>query len=273
MELPLDKEDIALFNAATRVHLGNGNKALFWSSRWLEGEAPATLFPALFKHNRRKNRTVKEALTGDRWVRDVDYNMTELIIAEFLTLRGYINDIELLPSHDDKITWLHTADGQYTAKSAYELQFIGMTVSMTAENTWRMKAPPKCRFFTWLMLQNRIWTAARLQLREWPNDYFCPLCVRNLETVSHLFQECCFSKMVWDKVGSWIATAALRPANWGQTHDIGQWFIMLSNSGQQTNRNAVRSLVMLTVWEIWKERNSRVFNKVSKSPARFLDPC
>lgn len=142
------------------------------------------MFPTLFKHSKRKNRTVKDALTEERWVRDVDYNMTEQIIAEFVSLWGCMSGIVLNPAQDDRITWLHTSDGQYTARSAYNLQFLGMTTSMTADTTWRTKAPPKCRFFTWIMLQNRIWTAARLQLREWPNDYFCPLCVRNLETVS-----------------------------------------------------------------------------------------
>jgi len=105
---------------------------------------------------------------------------------------------------------------------------------MTAENTWRTKAPPKCRFFTWLMLQNRIWTAARLQLRGWPNEYFCPLCIRNQETVSHLFQECCFSKMIWDKVGSWIAAMALRPDNWGQmtwANGSSRWVTAVSKPG------------------------------------------
>jgi hypothetical protein len=119
LELPLDSEDIALFNAATRVDLGNGDKALFWTSRWLEGEAPATMFPTLFKHSKRKNRTVKDALTEERWVRDVDYNMTEQIIAEFVSLWGCMSGIVLNPAQDDMITWLHTYDGQYTARSAY----------------------------------------------------------------------------------------------------------------------------------------------------------
>jgi hypothetical protein len=172
LELPVDAEDIALFNAATRVDLGSGDRASFWTSRWLEGEAPASLFPALFKHSKRKNRTVKDALAEERWIRDVDYNMTEQIIADFVSLWTCIRDMALDPAREDKITWLHTSDGQYTAKSAYEIQFLGMTTSMTASTIWRTKAPPKCQFFTWLMLQNRIWTAARLQLREWPNDYF-----------------------------------------------------------------------------------------------------
>lgn len=86
MEQPVDKNDTALFNAATSVVLGNGEKATFWSSRWLQGEAPATLYPALFKHSKRKNRTVRDALTDDKWIRDADHNMTVRVIEDFMSL-------------------------------------------------------------------------------------------------------------------------------------------------------------------------------------------
>lgn len=270
MELPVDKVDIALFNAATTVILGNGAKATFWTSRWLQGEAPATLFPALFSHSKRKNRSVKEAITGDKWVTDVDHNMTEQLIEDFLSLSSLLQDIVLLPHQEDRIIWLHTADQKYSSSSAYRLQFIGMTSSMTTASTWKTKAPPKCRFFTWLMLQNRIWTAARLLMRECPNEYFCPLCIRNLETVSHLFKECHYSSMIWDKLGHWLRIQRLQPANWEQTEDFGQWFLNLGNSCAATKRDGLRSLVMLAVWEIWKERNRRVFNNAARSTDQLL---
>jgi hypothetical protein len=132
----------------------------------MEGQAPATLYPALFSHSRRKNRSVKEALTDNKWIIDVDYSMTEQLISEFVVLWGRLQEVELIPTQEDRITWLHTSDGRYTARSAYELQFIGSIASATAGISWRTKAPLKCHFFVWLMLQNRIWTAARLQLRE-----------------------------------------------------------------------------------------------------------
>jgi hypothetical protein len=123
MPLPIDKDDMALFNAATRVVLGDGNTASFWNSSWLEGQAPASLYPTLFNHSRRKNRSVKEA--GSKWISDVDYNMTEQLIAEFVSLWGRLQAVVLIPTQQDKIIWLHTSDGQYTARSAYQRQFLG----------------------------------------------------------------------------------------------------------------------------------------------------
>ena len=130
--------------------------------------------------------------------------MTERLVEEFISLWTCLQEVSVQSANEDRINWLQTADGQYTARSTYRMQFLGMASSMTAKITWKTKAPPKCRFFIWLMLQNRVWTAARLMLRQWPNEYFYQLCVRNLETVSHLFQECGYLRSVWDKVGSWI---------------------------------------------------------------------
>lgn len=162
---PVDKLDMDLFNTATKVMLGNGKRASFWSSSWLGGHAPAALYPALYKHSKRKNRTVSDALTDNKWIRDVDYDMTERVIGEFMGLWEQLQGVALTEDQQDSISWLYTHDCQYTAQSAYRIQFIGCTASAAAEMIWKSKAPPKCKFFIWLMLQNRVWTAACLQNR------------------------------------------------------------------------------------------------------------
>jgi hypothetical protein len=86
------------------VILGNGNKAGFWSSRWLDGEVPATLYPTLFKHNKRKNRTVNDALADEKWIRDVDYSMTVRMVEEFISLWIRLQGIAVQPTQEDKIT-------------------------------------------------------------------------------------------------------------------------------------------------------------------------
>jgi hypothetical protein len=50
LQVPVTDEDRAIFNAATVVQLGNGKKASFWNSRWLNGETLAARFPMLHKH-------------------------------------------------------------------------------------------------------------------------------------------------------------------------------------------------------------------------------
>jgi hypothetical protein len=66
--------------------VGDGRKAKFWTSAWLQGQVAASLFPTLYKHSRRNNIMVSEALAENKWMRDVDYSMTQQIIAEFIEL-------------------------------------------------------------------------------------------------------------------------------------------------------------------------------------------
>jgi hypothetical protein len=80
-------------------------------------------------------------LTANKWVMDVDHNMSQQIITEFVALWVHLQDIQLLQSQEGTVAWLHSPDGQYMAKSAYAVQFQGTTVSITAENTWKTKAP------------------------------------------------------------------------------------------------------------------------------------
>jgi hypothetical protein len=56
----------------------------------------------------------------------------------------------------------------------------------------------------------------------------------------NLFKKCSFSRMIWEKVATWIEAPALMLVNWIQIDDLGQWFIEMENSGQQTRRQGVR---------------------------------
>lgn len=156
----------------------------------------------------------------------------------------------LSDSQQDSISWIRTADGTYSSKSAYAMHFMGKMQCATAAQTWSTKAPPKCKLFTWLMLQNRIRTAARLQVRGWPNEYFFQLCLRNLETTQHLFCECPMVREVWKLVGLWIHAKSLMPENWTQGKDLQAWFTALVTDTTMSMSQGVSSMAILTIWEI-----------------------
>jgi hypothetical protein len=56
--------DRALFHASTEISLENGEKALFWHDRWLQGKTPKEIAPNLFTIVHLKNRTVAKELTN-----------------------------------------------------------------------------------------------------------------------------------------------------------------------------------------------------------------
>jgi hypothetical protein len=57
-EIPVDDIDQALFAAATKVTIHNGYTAKFWTTHWAHGNSLVSMFPALFSHSRKKNRTI-----------------------------------------------------------------------------------------------------------------------------------------------------------------------------------------------------------------------
>jgi hypothetical protein len=68
-DLPVDVVNKALFAAATLVTVHNGKTAKFWQSSLLDSNAPTTMFPTLYSHSKRKNRTVVNALENNNWIR------------------------------------------------------------------------------------------------------------------------------------------------------------------------------------------------------------
>jgi hypothetical protein len=75
-----------LFTAATRVTVLNKHTAKFWTTIWVRGTMLAAMFPTLFEHSRRKNRSVAEAMSGDVWISDLMHDITPDILAGYIML-------------------------------------------------------------------------------------------------------------------------------------------------------------------------------------------
>jgi hypothetical protein len=51
---PCTTQEIDLFAAATKVHIGNGKKALFWEASWINGRRPKDIAPLIFDVSKQK---------------------------------------------------------------------------------------------------------------------------------------------------------------------------------------------------------------------------
>ncbi|XBJ10875.1 hypothetical protein VPH35_015653 [Triticum aestivum] len=85
-------------------------------------------------------------------------------------------------------------------------------------------APQKCKFFAWLIIQNRVWTADRLQRRGWPNCNLCPLCKQVQETVPHLLFQCRFTMRVWTEIKNWFGLRDVDPTDWRLAPSVEVWW-------------------------------------------------
>ena len=71
LDNPCDKMDRALFYASSHIIIGNGARAPFWDSPWINGVAPLDLAPLIFDITSRKKWKVREAMHGDAWLEKI----------------------------------------------------------------------------------------------------------------------------------------------------------------------------------------------------------
>jgi hypothetical protein len=125
---------------------------------------------------------------------------------------------------------------------------------------WANWAPPKCNTFAWLILQNRMWMADRLIRRGWPNRGPCQLC--KPETAAHLILKCRFSIRVWNGLKECLGLVDFDTDLWANFDSLEEWWCSISGVNGR-RRKGLTSFLLLTTWELWKERNERVFRNVA----------
>jgi hypothetical protein len=112
-----------------------------------------------------KSRTVQEALNDHAWVSDFAGALSVGVMMEYLQLWDLLQEVVLQPEVEDTHFWRLSPTCQYSAKSAYEALFLRATNFSPWDRIWKTWAPPKCRFFMWLVAHKRCWTADRLARR------------------------------------------------------------------------------------------------------------
>ena len=96
-DIRVPPEVTAIFEAATRSHVGDGRNTPFWTDRWLDGEWIRDRFPRLASRVRKKiwqRRTVEEACRG-AWRTDVGPDMAEDELHEFFLLWELTTNVTL----------------------------------------------------------------------------------------------------------------------------------------------------------------------------------
>ncbi|KAM0913631.1 hypothetical protein ACQ4PT_012055 [Festuca glaucescens] len=257
LQLPIDSKVRAIFDASVIITIGDGEGTQFWTDRWRPEGKLCNLFPDLYKLCTLRRISVRKALDQNKWIGHFKVGLTTAAIRQFTELWNLMRDVNLQQGVPDSLIWKWTADGTYTASSAYAMQFIGAIRPAFAPLIWRADAPPKCKFFAWLAVQGRCLTADVLAKRGCQHDPLCPLCRLQPETAAHLLAACPFAQNIWRKV---IDRAALPVAIIPHgTIDLSDWMIGSSLQVGKHRAKPWRALIPLVWWTLWKERNDRIF--------------
>jgi hypothetical protein len=104
---------------------------------------------------------VAQGCSNRRWMRGLRCITETEEINQFVNL-WHLLSLTQLSHQPDLISWRFTPNSEYSAKSAYLMQFEGSFEDYDWNKRWHTKAEGKCLFFCWIILQNKIWTADRI---------------------------------------------------------------------------------------------------------------
>lgn len=126
-------------------------------------------------------------------VRDIQGALPPMAMVEYIDLWQRIPYTNFF-TEPNTLQWRWTDNGTYTAKSCYLALFHGSTTAPRWQLTCKSWAPLRIKFFAWLALQGRCWTAAGLDRHGLPHNLLYLLCDQKPESMQHLIIGCPFSR-------------------------------------------------------------------------------
>lgn len=250
------------------VAIGDGASARLWTDSWAPVGPLRRFTPQLFATISRvgKKRTVREGVLQHRWARDIVGAPTVQVLCQYLRVWSIIRDLVLHPLQEDRFVWRWTPDGKYSASSAYRAYFAGSASLLGAKELWQTKAPPRVKFFFWIALHRRLWTAHRRMRHGLQDSDACVMCDQE-QTSDHLLVACVVARELWAMV---LAPAGLMELVPTTSDELGSWWLNKRQRIDGAARPSFDSMVLLITWTLWKERNDRTFSQTASAHPGLL---
>jgi hypothetical protein len=176
---------------------------------------------------------------------------------QFVSLWSLVMQVQR-SNEPDQFTWRFTTSGVYTSSSAYRAQFHGSYAHYEWNRVWKAPVEPKCKFFSWLLLQNKLWTADWLARHGNPANTICQLCHTQQETAFHITAQCTFSTAVWTQLANWMGITSTSP-QLSSFNSLKQWWTAMTTTGIGDSKQRACKFIY-TVWNLWKERCRRLYD-------------
>lgn len=189
-------------------------------------------------------------------------NYPKEIEASFLVLENLLHSkAPVQRGSVDSYRWDPTGT-LYTAKAGYQRlceNTFPQAIWIHWKLVWKAEAPPKIKFFFWLLLKGKILTAENLKKRGIQGPSRCPNCCQAEETIQHLFIDCQVAKRCWNNMAT-IGEVAWEPRV-TIADSVLSWKKICPWKGKKSNltQRIWNTIPLTLVWSIWLARNKKVF--------------
>lgn len=130
---------------------------------------------------------------------------------------------------------------------------------------WRAWAPLKVKIFLWLALRRRHWTADRRRRHGLEAQDRCHLCDQSPESIDHVLALCPYSRKVW-----FLVLQAMGVQLSPSSATTLQWRHRIRSAATGPRKKGLDTLFALVSWQLWKERNARLFWSSAATIAEIL---
>jgi hypothetical protein len=206
--------------------------------------------------------SVADGMQENRWIEDMGHLPDGEGASQVLTLWMRISEVHRVAGVEDRFSWPWSKTGEYTAKSTYKMLCHGKVRIGTDVCVWKSKAPLKCKVFVWLALLNRAWTSDRRHrhgLQAEASD--CVLCLQEEETMEHITTQCVYARETWFHCFQREGINCDVPQS---TDTLEDWWLGQRRRYEKKTRKNFDTLVTCVCWELWKQRNAKVFNNTNQ---------
>jgi len=251
-----------------------GQIAKFWDEAWQQREKMINVqdMQEMYRAGMESNlMTVKDYWTeeqvNEEWRRwkpldEWKRNATE----DHKTIFGKEIDSRKIKRREGKdiLRWGKETKGIFTIKEDYKAQTQPDQgeEEQKWKKIWKTKWWPKIKMFAWLVGRKRILTWDRIQKRGFSGPSRCCLCNSGEEDQEHLLNGCKVAQLQWEKTRNLFSSTERNPQD--IVHTLVDW-----GEGKFQSKIVGRAWSMTTgfnVWNLWKERNSRIFKGKSSDP-------
>lgn len=165
----------------------------------------------------------------------------------------------------DRVVWSRASNGIYSAKEGYRFWYdenantTSLPVSRGWGKFWQLLIPHKMKIFIWRFCRNNVPVHKRLRSKGANVPITCPLCVKDIEHMTHIFFDYDFATDCWRHMN---LVYDMR-----EVEVVSEWLLdKLEKAPVEES-----SRICTVSWGIWYWLNKKVWEDRVSTPASAMD--